>query len=264
MTNEVIVPLDIQRIFQRRQKMKDIFSEADYVHQEIADRMLERLDLIRLSPKEIIVYGWQTQAETTLLAKRYPDAVIRSIDAIADIHKLPENSAQLVISNLALDWENEPKIVLQAFQRVLVNEGLLLFSTLGPDTAKELRDSFAVVDHYPHVHGFTDMHHIGDALKQLRYDDPVVDMEMLTLAYDDIEGLCHDLKTTASNNAETDRKRGLMTPLQWRQMSAHYDTLKTDNYYPFTLEVIYGHAWKVDRPEKMPQEITVPISAIKK
>ena len=244
--------------------MKDAFIASNYVHQEIAERLIERLDLIRLSPENIVVYGWQTASELALLKERYPGAEIQALSALSDLIALPENSVQLVVSNLALDWENEPKAVLAEFHRSLSVEGLLLFSTLGPDTGKELRQSFSVIDDAVHVHNFTDMHHIGDALKQLQFDDPVVDMEMLTLAYDQLAELFHDLKNTASTNADADRRKGLMTPSQLRQMETQYEACKTDDYYPFTLEIIYGHAWKVDKPKNTKQEVSIPISAIKK
>lgn len=256
--------LDLQCVLQRRQRVANRFAESNFVHVEIAERLIERLDLIRLKPKKIILFGWQTGAEQSLLTACYPDAEIISVDSMEALLSLPEDSVQLVVSHLALDWENEPKQILAAFHRLLTPESLLLFSTLGPDTAKELRESFSSVDDYPHTHTLTDMHHIGDALRQLQFDDPVVDMEMLTLAYDNVSELCIDLRNTASTNAEESRRRGLLTPRQWRAMCGNYNAQKIDDYYPFTLEIIYGHAWKVDQSASAAKEVAIPISAVKK
>lgn len=241
----------------RRNRQQMELADTNAVFREMADRLFERLDYVLLRPTDIIVYGCQTEYEVTYLQKKYPEASIKAITSSAQLHQLPENSVNLVVSNAALEWENEPKQVLQAFHRILAHEGLLHFTTLGPDTATELKQSFAVVDHYPHVHDFTDMHHIGDCLKKLSFQDPVVDMEMLTLAYDDLTDLFLDLKEAIATNAHVDRRRGLMTMRQWQRMLAAYEQFKTEEYFPFTLEIIYGHAWKVVR-----DEIGVPVSKI--
>lgn len=121
--------LDSHRIAKRRQQATQSFSLSDYAHRDIASRLLERLDLILLKPKEILLYGWQTQNIVAQLKARYPDAHIRAIDHITKLDALIENSVDLVVSHWALEWENEPKQVLHAFYRLLTDESLLLFST---------------------------------------------------------------------------------------------------------------------------------------
>ena len=53
-----------------------------------------------------------------------------------------------------------------------------MFSTLGPDSLKELRSAFA--DGYAHTQRFIDMHDFGDMLVGCGFADPVMDMEVLT------------------------------------------------------------------------------------
>lgn len=241
----------------RRNRQQMGLANANPIFCEMADRLFERLDYILLKPTKILIYGWQSAYASSCLQERYPNAIIQVITGYEQLSQLPENSINLVISNAALEWENEPKQVLQAFHRILAHEGLLHFTTLGPDTAIELKQSFAAVDDYPHAHTFTDMHHIGDCLKKLAFQDPVVDMEILTLAYDRLDELFKDLKSAAATNADMDRRKGLMTQNQWQRMLAAYEQFKTEDYFPFTLEIIYGHAWKVNR-----QEVGVPLDKI--
>ena len=75
-----------------------------------------------------------------------------------------------------------------------------MFSTFGPDTLKELRQAFRQVDDYSHVNRFTDMHDIGDMLVHNGFATPVMDMEYITLTYDEVIGVMRDLKAIGAHN----------------------------------------------------------------
>ncbi len=106
---------------------------------------------------------------------------------------------------MALHWVREPRAALAEFHRVLAPEGLLMFSTLGPDTLKELRAAAGE----GRVHSFADMHDLGDRLVAAGFAAPVMDMETLTLAYRDVPALLADLRASGQTNARADRPRGL-------------------------------------------------------
>ena len=78
--------------------------------------------------------------------------------------------------------------------RVLRVGGLLSFTTLGPDTLKEIRTSFAGLDRHTHVNRFIDMHDVGDMLVRAGFANPVMDMEYLTLTYADAGAMMRELK----------------------------------------------------------------------
>ena len=90
----------------------------------------------------------------------------------------------------------------EEFHRVLAVAGLLSFTTLGPDTLRELRTAFAAADAATHVNRFVDMHDLGDMLVESGFADPVMDMEMLTLTYADADGLMRELKAMGTHNAD--------------------------------------------------------------
>src|SRR5699024_5108656 len=69
-------------------------------------------------------------------------------------------SLDLVFSNLALQWCVDPAKVFADVHDVLKGRSLFLFTTLGPDTLRELRAAWAEVDDGVHVHEFVDMHNI--------------------------------------------------------------------------------------------------------
>ena len=164
----------------------------------------------------------------------------------ADISSLPfaDGVFALAWSNLALHWVDDPLPALSEAQRVLEPGGLFMFSALGPDTLKELRDSFAAAGDDWHVKRFIDLHDIGDALGRAGFSAPVMDMEVLTLTYETLDGLFTDLRSTGSANAMVGRRRSLTGRGRLQDVRRAYERLRNGGRLPATFEVIYGHAWK--------------------
>ncbi|HEX7559786.1 MAG TPA: methyltransferase domain-containing protein, partial [Usitatibacter sp.] len=163
----------------------------------------------------------------------------------ADAERLPlaHGSVDFVFSNLALQW-CRPEAAFAEAARVLPTGGLFMFSTLGPDTLKELRAAFSAVDGASHVHGFVDMHDLGDTLVHCGFAEPVMEMEVLTLEYASLGDLARDLKSTGAHNALPRRSPGLVAPRRWKRVVEAYEGRRRDDALPATYEIIYGHAWK--------------------
>jgi len=240
---------------------------------EVGLRLLRHLDPIRIAPTRVVDVGCGTGMFFSKLAERFPAADLVGVDlahpmlsvarrrtpwlkralklrhprlVCADGERLPlaAGSAQLLFSNLALQWMR-PEVVFAEAARTLETGGLFMFSTLGPDTLKELRAAFAAVDGYQHVNRFIDMHDLGDELVHAGFADPVMEMEIITLEYSSVEKVARDLKAIGANNSLPGRPRGLSGRSRWRDVIAHYDRLRTNGVLPATYEVVYGHAWKV-------------------
>lgn len=249
------------------------YDAAAVLQREVCTRMLERLDYIRQQPALILDAGSGTGWGTRQLAQRYPAAQVIALDmaigmlqiarshsgwwrklfsgvqqvpVCGDIEALPlaSNSMGMIWSNLALQWCNDLPATLVELHRVLKVDGLLMFSTFGPDTLKELRQAFDGVDRYNHLNRFADMHDIGDMLSRSDFADPVMDMEYLTLTYDDVRGVLYDLKRIGAHNATAGRGQGLMGKNSWERLIGNYEQLRRDGKLPATYEVVYGHAWK--------------------
>jgi malonyl-CoA O-methyltransferase len=163
-----------------------------------------------------------------------------------DVSRLPlaAGSVDLVWSNLTLQWINGAAVAFGEFHRVLRSGGLLLFTTFGPDTLKELRRAFAGADQATHVSRFVDMHDLGDQLGEAGFADPVMDTETITLTYDDATVMMRELKAIGAHNATRGRPRGLTGRARWQRVLAALETFRCDGRLPATYEVVYGHAWK--------------------
>ena len=181
-----------------------------------------------------------------LLGPRAPVAAPGPAIVCGDIERLPlrDGCAELVWSNLALHWIDEPPQAFQEFQRVLAVGGLLTFTTFGPDTLRELRAAFAAVDSATHINRFVDLHDLGDMLVRAGFADPVMDMEMLTLTYSSAIALMRELKAQGAHNVTAARPRGMMGRTRWGRMLDVLESFRREGRLPATFEVIYGHAWK--------------------
>lgn len=181
----------------------------------------------------------------------------KAIPVSADVNQLPfaEGSVDLIVSNLMLQWCDDLDAVFKEFRRVLRPEGLLMFTTFGPDTLKELRQSWQAVDSdYEHVNTFIDMHDIGDALIRAGFGQPVMDVEHFTLTYDKPMGVLRDLKAIGATNANQQRANGLMGKQRFTAMLNAYETLRNqqNGKIPATYEVVHGHAWAAQEIFKGP------------
>jgi malonyl-CoA O-methyltransferase len=163
----------------------------------------------------------------------------------ADIQKLPfaDNSVDLIFSSLAMQWCESLEQTFKEFQRVLRPGGFVLFSTFGPDTLTELRQSWAAVDEREHVHNFIDMHIVGDAMIQAGLAEPVMDVENLTLTYQNVYDLMRELKGIGAHNVAHGRPRGLTGRQRLQAFEQAYEKFRHDGLVPASYEVVYGHAW---------------------
>jgi malonyl-CoA O-methyltransferase len=107
-----------------------------------------------------------------------------------------------------------------------------------------LKNAFAARDGAAHVHGFIDMHDLGDMLSACGFAAPVMDMELITLTYADADALLADLRATGQQNVLAERRRGLTGKGVLGAMRAAYENLRRDGRLPASFEIVYGHAWK--------------------
>jgi malonyl-CoA O-methyltransferase len=256
-----VAEIDARLARRRFDRAAATYLSAARLETEVGGRMLARLDFVRLAPARILDAGSGPAPQAAALARRYPGAQQVALDfslpmlslarralgwrarlrgarllvACAALERLPlaAGSVQLAWSNMALHWAADAPAALAELHRVLATGGLLMFSTLGPDTLKELRAAAGEA----RVHRFADMHDVGDALVAAGFADPVMDMEMLTLSYADAAGLGADLRASGQTLARRDRARGLAGPRLRSALAAAGASA--------SIEVIYGHAWKV-------------------
>jgi malonyl-CoA O-methyltransferase len=250
------------------------YDAAARLESEVAQRLRERLQYVKLAPRRIVDAGSGPGRDARTLAARYPGAEVIALDFAlpmlpragwldrwrrrgvlslsADMERLPleSESVQLVWSNMALHWLNDPLAAFREISRVLRPDGLVMFSTLGPDTLKELRAAGGD----SRVHAFTDMHDLGDLLVASGLTSPVMEMEILTIDYGSGARLLDDLRASGQTNARADRPRGLAGRRFGERLRRALEATPRITY-----EVVYGHAWKPAPAAREPSVKTVHV-----
>ena len=246
---------------------------SPWLHEEVARRMQERLDFIKLQPSHWIAWepvrsglialrqvatryakaSWHavvTQpqelkaAELALQApwwrlSRWTRPVVFAVTA-------PSLPAQMVWANMLLHQSADPQALIAQWHRALAVDGFVMFSCLGPDTLRELRTAFAAQAWPAPAHEFTDMHDWGDMLVEAGFAEPVMDMERITLTYASPERLLAELRELG-RNFHVQRFAGLRGRRWHAQLLVLLQTLAQpdeDGRLVLTFEVVYGHALK--------------------
>jgi malonyl-CoA O-methyltransferase len=253
--------LDARLARRRFERAARSYAGASRLESEIGARMLERLDYMKLAPRRVLDAG--SGPPQRLLGKRYPRADVTALDfslgmlragsgwldafrkrasVCGDIARLPiaSGAIDLVWSSMALHWAADPLAALREFHRAMAVDGLLMFSTLGPDTLAELRQAAGAA----RVHAFADMHDLGDMLVASGFAEPVMDMERLTMIYADGAALLADLRASGQTSARADRARGLAGRGFLGALHGRLAAQMREGKLPVSFEVVYGHAWK--------------------
>lgn len=254
-----------------------------WLHDEVARRMAERLDWIKLPVERWV--DWEpsrgSMQARELVAAYYPKARRSEISVHASDSKKaprdkwwqgilpgrrqaavlapPEHSMNLVWANMLAHQTADPRALLEQWHRALADDGFLMFSCLGPDSLIELRQLYEQLGWPPPVQEFTDMHDWGDRLITAGFADPVTDQEHIVLHFDSAARLLQELRGLG-RNFHVDRFDGLRTPA-WRQQleQAVNRHLRKNASSPIEIsfEIIYGHALRPEpRPPRAMQTFT--------
>ncbi len=165
------------------------------------------------------------------------------IEASADAVPLADQSVDLVFCNQLLPWVDEVAVVFSEVNRILRKDGLFIFATLGPDSFSELRRAWQASDHGAHVNQFPDMHNLGDAAVRAGFSDPVLDVDRLTVTYEDTVALFRDLTGSAARNCLADRGLALTGKDRFAAMSRELQPPGSKATIELELELVYGHCW---------------------
>ena len=255
--------------------------EAPWLHCEVARRMGERLEIIRVQPEWLIDWWSFLGAGAEVLERVYPKArglVVepnpallgrsrsaaerpwwairgrgRHSQAVLETDEI-QLRAQLIWANMMLHAVADPPALFERWERLLGADGFVMFSCLGPGTLRELRALYQQLGWSSPTPAFVDMHDLGDMLVQAGFADPVMDQETLTVRWNDPETLLRELRALG-RNTNPERATGLRTPRYRARLVQALDALRgADGSIGLSFEVAYGHAFKAaprlrtDRP----------------
>lgn len=258
--------LNPQLVRRRFERAADSFDAADFVHAHTREGLLSRLQPLLIDAKTIVDLGSATGSAQQALARRFNRPHIISVDvahmmlqkarkkkawfakasyvqASAGALPFPDESIDVIFSNLLLPWVDNPAPVFSEVARVLRKGGLFAFATLGPDSLQEIRRAWGKVDNEPHTNRFLDMHDLGDGLVNAGLRDPVLDVDRLTVSYTSSARLFQDLTATGGRNTLAQRRRTLTGKRRFATMVAELEGAAADGEIRLDLELVFGHCW---------------------
>ena len=250
---------DVRRRFDR---VAPVFEKADFVHRSTCEGLLERMAPLTVDPRVVLDVGCATGAGSRLLAKRFRKASVIGVDLslgmlqaarkkrsrFAKVREVQAEAVQLpfadqgvdiVFANLLLPWIDDVDSFFAEVSRTLSENGVFAFASLGPDSFSAMRDAWAPDDAFAHVRSFPDMHDIGDALVRSGLAEPVLDVDRLTVTYDDAGALLEDVARSGSGNCLAGRRSSITGRRRFEAMLARLG----GGRIAMELELVFGHAW---------------------
>ena len=244
-----------------------------WLHEAVAARMMDRLDFIKLKPQRWV--HWEPLTGGLLaqraLQARYPKAEVwlesdqpgQALSAQTAVQarwwqmarwRGPKiqvgtplgGQAQMIWANMLLHTSAHPQNLLKIWHKLLDTDGFLMFSCLGPDTLRELRDLYARQGWPEPAHEFTDMHDWGDMLVEAGFAEPVMDMERITLTFETPDRLLAELRELG-RNLHIQRfagLRGRRWHAQLTQLLMGLARPEEGGRLALSFEIVYGHALK--------------------
>lgn len=263
-------------------RIAESYDDHAALEREVCNRLLERTSFNRIAPERILDLGCGTGFGSRALKKLFRKAQVIGLDSsmamlsrlhrrsgllkplkavCGDISALPiaSRSAEMIFANLSSYWSPEPMAMFAGFRRVLRPDGMLLFSTFGPETMRELKETGPGVSAAVELPEFPDLMEIGNALVSAGFGEPVMDMEIITLNYPDPGAMLRELEATGTS----------LLIRGWSQLkdaeaalAPAYAPHVRDGKYPVSFEIIYGTAFgpREGQPVKTPDGDVVTFS----
>ncbi len=252
--------------------LSDIFQQLHqtevvepWLREEVAARLEERLSFIRIEPTEILLVSFNDAAMQARFAKRYPKATITMADSGALAAGEPLAGKwrhfDLVIANLVLPWCENMAVFFKTLAVALKTDGLLMFSSLGPDTLQGLNTALGRLFRTDASPLFPDMHDVGDVMLAGPWLDPVVDRETLQARYGNLATLLEEVYAQGFGAFWPGAFEALQAAEQQTALQRFY-LPDEQGHYGLSYELVYGHAWATGI-QKQPGVVTVPIDSLR-
>jgi malonyl-CoA O-methyltransferase len=235
------------------------------LQQQVGERLLKRLDHDAFNPQVVLDLGCGTGYFRPALLARFPRASYVGLDIaegmidyargqaqgagawlVGDAEDLPfaSESVDLIFSSLAIQWCYHPRRLMSELARVLKPGGKCVFTTLGPQTLKELRAAWAAVDGDAHVNDFLPGRALLNAVPERADATFSLDAELYTMTYDRVRELLDELKGIGAHNMNRERRQGLTSRRALQGMLKAYESWRVDDLLPATYEVFFGELCK--------------------
>ena len=243
----------------RRQRALKQGAETFLLDRVAAD-IGERLSAVLRNFERAVDIGTPGDAVRRTLVASGKVTAVEAVPFREEIVSAPTGTLDLAVSALALHFVNDLPGALVQICRSLKPDGLFLAALIGGDTLTELRQSFAAAESEieggisPRVAPFADIRDIGVLLQRAGFALPVVDSDRVTVRYDTVFALMHDLRRMGATNALTERRRRPLKRATLFKMAEIYRDrfADADGRLRATFEVIWLSGWAPHESQQQP------------
>lgn len=240
------------------------YNSVASLQHSVGNKLMNYLNTVKITPQTILDIGGATGYFSKLLGSRYSHSKIINIDIAqnmlsvaqslsqqnllcADFDCLPltNKSVDLIFANMSLQWSLDLSKTFWELSQVLEPSGLLIFSTLGPNTLCELRNCWRQIDNHAHANTFVSVATLQNILHNNDFITSI-NTEKVIQTYSTVSQLLYYLKAIGANYVYNEnRSRGLLTKRKLIQLESIYEQYRNqNNRLAATFEIIYGLAWK--------------------
>jgi SAM-dependent methyltransferase len=264
---------DRELLHQRRRRARAL-GAATFLVDQVANELADRLSIVLRTFELAVDLGTPTVALARALRRNAIGTLIAArrngiggtadhIQAVvADEEALPfaDNSLDLVVSALALQFVNDLPGTLVQIRRALKADGLFLAALIGGNSLTELREAFADAEVEmegglsPRVAPFVEIRDAGGLLQRAGFALPVTDIDRLIVRYDSVFALMHDLRRMGATNILFARRRTPLRRATLRRMIEIYAERfsDADGRVRATFEIIWFSGWSPHESQQAP------------
>ena len=262
-------------LIRRRRRRAAALGPATFLLDRAANDLAERLGAVLRRFDLALDFGTPGEAVRTALSRLGSIGTVVRADSIApsaaarpekfvaaDEEALPFGDAafDLVVSALALQFDNDLPGVLIQIRRALKPDGLFLAALLGGETLTELRQAFAAAESEveggasPRVAPFADLRELGALLQRAGFALPVTDVDRVCVRYDSAIALMHELRRMGATNALNARRRAPLRRATLLRMAEIYAKrfADADGRVRATFEIVWLSGWAPHPDQQQP------------
>ncbi len=268
-TNHDILVFDRNLIKTRRERCAKRFSDHDFLFQWGCDQIHDRLMDVNRTFDTALHIGARcpvSEAHQKIQKLFITDLTATSsyspfhLQSSEELLPVAPQSLDLVTSNLTLHSVNDLPGALLQIRQALKEDGLFIASLFGGETLYELRDVMtqAEISLYggisPRISPFADKPQMGDLLFRAGYSLPVIDSEIITVTYDNIFKLLHDIKGMGESNTILDRSKAPTSKEFFMKTAQLYQDkyAQNDGRIVASFEVIFLLGWAPHASQQKP------------
>ncbi len=266
---------DQNALFQHRKRAKKEFKLHDFMIQEVAGRLSERLEETNRNFDTAIGICWQNRILREICHRAnnidklivYNNCKTKNSDknqiiAEPELFPIAPKSIDLFVSLLEWHWINDLPGVLSQSLSALKSDGLILGAMFGGNTLTELRTVLIEAEMItkggvtPRIPPFVDVETLGNLLLRIGFTLPVIDIDTINVTYPNAFKLMHEIRGMGETNCLTKRsKKFTRRDILYRAAELYNDKYGTsDGRINATFQVIFFTAWAPHHSQPKPKK----------